>query len=236
VISIQLIKDNLQRAEELIADTLALCGSSGREVRIMAVTKTHPVDVVSMAIDAGIALIGENRVSEGGRKIKTLGKDSAEFHMIGPVHKGEVRQTIRDFQWIDSIGRMKIIHEIARRTAAKGIKQPGILLEVNTSGEESKHGFRPDLHLLEDVLGQMKEMDLMVSGLMTVGPLGGDETDISRAFALLGRLKDDLNGSDCGHNLSELSMGMSDDFQAAVKEGSTLVRLGRYLFGPRQSR
>ncbi len=219
---------------ELVENALNSCGEPDRSVAIMAVTKTHPVEVAAMAIKAGVMLLGENRVSEGGRKIKALGKSAAEFHMIGPIHTGEVRQAVRDFHWIDSVGRLKIVREIARRTVSRGEEQPGILVEVNTSGESSKHGFNPDYHLLCDVLGEIGEIGLHISGLMTVGPLGGSELDTSEAFALLRKLRDRLESS-CGYDLSELSMGMSDDFVLAVKEGATTIRLGRYLFGPRQT-
>ncbi len=219
---------------ELIEGTLDSCGEPGRAVKIMAVTKTHPAEVAAMALQTGVTLIGENRVSEGGRKIKALGKDAAEFHMIGPIHTGEVRQAVRDFHWIDSVGRLKIAGEIARRTVSRGEDQPGILIEVNTSGEASKHGFDPDFHLLCDVLGEIGETGLRVSGLMTVGPLGGTELDTSEAFSLLRNLRDRLRSS-CDCDLPELSMGMSDDFVLAVAEGATTIRLGRYLFGPRQT-
>ncbi|MCK5115623.1 MAG: YggS family pyridoxal phosphate-dependent enzyme [Candidatus Aegiribacteria sp.] len=234
ITSVEIIKGNLKTAIELVGDALNSCGEPDRSVRIMAVTKTHPVEITAMAIEAGVALLGENRVSEGGRKIKTLGKDAAEFHMIGPIHTGEVRQAVRDFHWIDSVGRLKIAREIARRTVSKGEEQPGILIEVNTSGEASKHGFDPDYHLLFDVLGEIGELGLHISGLMTVGPLAGTEQDTSAAFALLRDLRDRLVGS-CGYDLPELSMGMSDDFVLAVAQGATTIRLGRYLFGPRQT-
>lgn len=234
ITSVENIKSNLQAAMEMIEDTLNSCGEPGRTVAIMAVTKTHPAEVAAMAIEAGVKLIGENRVSEGGRKIKALGKNAAEFHMIGPIHTGEVRQAVRDFHWIDSIGRLKIAREIVRRTLSRGKEQPCILIEVNTSGESSKHGFDPDYHLLRDVLGEISESGLRVSGLMTVGPLGGSEQDTSEAFALLRKLSDRLC-RDSGYDLPELSMGMSDDFALAVAEGATTVRLGRYLFGPRQT-
>lgn len=235
ITSVRAIENNLQTAAELIEEALDSCGENGRRVAIMAVTKTHPVEVVKMALESGVKLIGENRVSEGGRKIKALGKAAAEFHMIGPIHTGEVRQAVRDFHWIDSVGRLKIAMEIARKTVSRGKEQPGILVEVNTSGEASKHGFDPDYHLLSDVLGEIGETGLRISGLMTVGPLGGGETDTSEAFAHLRKLRDRLE-SGCGYILPELSMGMSDDFVLAVKEGATTIRLGRYLFGPRQSR
>ncbi|MEN8207876.1 MAG: YggS family pyridoxal phosphate-dependent enzyme [Candidatus Fermentibacteria bacterium] len=234
ITSVESIKSNLHTAAELVENALDSCGESDRAVAIMAVTKTHPVEIAAMALQAGVTLLGENRVSEGGRKIKSLGKDAAEFHMIGPIHTGEVRQAVRDFHWIDSVGRLKIAGEIARRTISKEKKQPGILVEVNTSGSAAKHGFNPDYNLLRDVLGEIGETGLRISGLMTVGPLGGTEQETSAAFALLRRLRDRLE-SDCGYELPELSMGMSDDFVLAVAEGATTIRLGRYLFGPRQT-
>jgi len=234
VTSVETIEGNLQTAVELVEGALNSCGEPDRAVAIMAVTKAHPVEVAAMAIEAGVTLLGENRVSEGGRKVKALGKDAAEFHMIGPIHTGEVRQAVRDFHWIDSVGRLKIAREIARKTVSRGKEQPGILIEVNTSGEAAKHGFNPDYHLLCDILGEIGEIGLRISGLMTVGPLGGTELDTSEAFALLRNLRDRLDSS-CGYDLSELSMGMSDDFVLAVAEGATTIRLGRYLFGPRQT-
>lgn len=232
--SVESIESNLHRAEDMIADALNAVHDSPRVVRIMAVTKTHPVGLVRMSIEAGIRIIGENRVSEGGRKIKTLGKEAAEFHMIGPIHTGEVRQAVRDFHWIDSICRMKIVEEIAKRTTVMNKKQPGVLVEVNTSGEESKHGLAPEYSLLEGMLGQMRELGLAVSGLLTIGPLGGTERETRKAFAALRNLRDDLSRKG-GFELPELSMGMSDDFQLAAMEGSTIVRLGRFLFGRRQN-
>jgi pyridoxal phosphate enzyme (YggS family) len=234
-ITAESIRENLELAWELIGRAAGSSGERPGDVKIMAVTKTHPPEVVRMALQAGVRLIGENRVSEGGRKVRSIGSDAAEFHMIGPVHTGEVRQAVRDFQWIDSIDRMKVAEEIARRTVEKGHPQPGLLLEVNTSGEDSKHGFPPDRYLLSEVLGSLDELGLSVSGLLTVGPLGGSESSTREAFALLRMLRDHLRRS-CGMPLQELSMGMSDDFQLAVMEGATTVRLGRFLFGPRRRR
>ncbi len=234
MLSTDTVRSNLQRARELIHQAGGSTEGTEGAVKIMAVTKTHPPEIVRMAIQAGISIIGENRVSEGGRKIRAVGRDSAEFHMIGPVHTGEVRQAVRDFHWMDSVDRMKIISEIARRTVGRGDPQPGLLLEVNTSGEESKHGFSPDINLLEEIIGKTVELGLDISGLMTVGPLGVGESETRKAFALLRDLRDGLR-SRCTQALDELSMGMSDDFQLAVMEGSTTVRLGRFLFGSRNS-
>lgn len=230
--SVESIRSNLHHANDMIGDALKKSFDPQRDVRIMAVTKTHPVELVRMTIEAGIRIIGENRVSEGGRKINAIGRDAAEYHMIGPIHTGEVRQAVRDFHWIDSVARMKIAEEIVRRTLSRNKAQPGLLVEVNTSGEESKHGFAPDYHRLEDAIGRMKELGLKVSGLLTIGPLRGTSRDTREAFASLRNLRDDLSEKG-GFRLPELSMGMSDDFPLAVMEGATIIRLGRFLFGDR---
>jgi len=232
-ISVESVRGNLELARELMDRAIRSAGGENGTVRVMAVTKTHPAEVVGMAVKAGADMIGENRVSEGGRKVRALGRDLAEFHMIGPLHTGEVRQAVRDFHWIDSLDRVDIASEIARRTVEKGEEQPGLLLEVNTSGEDSKYGYPPDAAELEDVLGDIGGMGLRVSGLLTVGPLGASDREVRSAFALLRKLRDELAGR-CGIPLEELSMGMSDDFQLAAAEGATTVRLGRFLFGPRR--
>ena len=229
------IAQRMQRARREIAEACNDSARSPEGIRIMAVTKTHPVDVVRAAIEAGVRLIGENRVTEGGRKIRRLGERPANcsFHMIGPLHRKEVRQAMRDFDAIDSVDRMKIAAEVARRMETKEVPQPGLLVEVNTSGEESKHGFAPDPSLLEETFGRMADLGLEPDGLMTIGPLGQGLAASREAFALLRRLAEGLRES-LDMELPELSMGMTEDFTEAVKEGATTVRLGRYLFGSRR--
>lgn len=221
------VRDNLAEIEEEIEKACESCGRDQAEVSVMAVTKTHPASYMEAAIESGIKHIGENRVTEGGRKIQRIGRDSAVFHIIGVLHRSEVRQAVRDFHCVDAVDRVKILQEIARRGAT-----PEILLEVNTSGEEAKKGFSPDPALLQDILGRGLELGLSVKGLLTIGPLGADEVSMREAFASLRNLRDFLSDS-LSTELPVLSMGMSDDFALAVIEGSTMVRLGRRLFGPR---
>jgi pyridoxal phosphate enzyme (YggS family) len=223
------VKDNLESVYSEIADAAAECGRDSGEITVMAVTKTHPAEYIAAAVECGIRHIGENRVSEGGRKIKELGKDYAVFHAIGVLHRKEVRQALRDFHWLDAVDKIEIIEEIARRKAS-----PQILLEVNTSGEEAKMGFPPDVVLLESVLGRALELELPVQGFLTVGPLCRDLSGQRKAFEDLRVLRDSLE-TRLSVSLPELSMGMSDDFALAVKEGATTVRLGRRLFGYRKT-
>ncbi len=223
------VKENLEAVYSEIADAAAECGRDPGEITVMAVTKTHPAEYIEAAVECGIRHIGENRVSEGGRKIKQLGKDYAVFHAIGVLHRKEVRQALRDFHWLDAVDKTAIIEEIARRKAS-----PHFLLEVNTSGEESKMGFPPDVVLLESVLGRALELELPVQGFLTVGPLCRDMSGQRKAFESLRVLRDSLE-TRLSISLPELSMGMSDDFALAVKEGATTVRLGRRLFGYRKT-
>ncbi len=224
---IERVRENINSARSQIAEAAMRAGRQPEDTSIMAVTKTHPVEYIAAALECGITHIGENRISEGGRKIKQLGETNAVFHAIGVLHRKEVRQATRDFQWLDAVHKIEIIEEIARRNAS-----PMILLEVNTSGEAAKKGFPPDIDLLENILGRALELQLQVSGFLTVGPLSGDRVKQRRSFAILREIRDSL---ECrlGTSLPELSMGMSDDFAQAVEEGSTMVRLGRRLFGER---
>ena len=223
------VTTNVESALLEIAEAASSAGRKPEDVTIMAVTKTHSADFITTAVACGIRHIGENRVSEGGRKIRQLGREFAVFHAIGVLHRKEVRQAVRDFHCLDAIHKIEIIEEIARRNA-----NPGILLEVNTSGEPAKMGFQPDVDLLETVLGRALEHKLSVRGFLTVGPLCGVPLLQRRAFSDLRDIRDSLE-TRLKISLPELSMGMSDDFSLAVLEGSTMVRLGRRLFGSRES-
>lgn len=223
-----MIGRNLEMISESIAVACLDVGRCPSEVSVMAVTKTHTASVVREAVAAGIRLIGENRVTEGGRKIGELGRDFAEFHLIGPFHVKEARQAVRDFHCIDAVDRMEVAFELARRKAPNPL-----LIEVNTSGEGAKKGFPPQAGLLNETIGRIIEMGLDVDGLLTVGPLSIDESASRRAFALLRELGDGLRRS-LGIPLGTLSMGMSDDYLYAVREGATTVRLGRALLGARR--
>lgn len=224
---IDVVKLNLRTASEEIENAASHCGRNFEEISIMAVTKTHPAEYIQAALSCGIRHIGENRVSEGGRKIREIGRENAVFHAIGVLHRKEVRQAVRDFHWIDAVDRIEIANEIASRDAGTEI-----LFEVNTSGETAKKGFAPDAAVLADASGAAIELGLRLQGFLTVGPLTGDVKKRRAAFELLRKLRDSVSGS-LNHELPVLSMGMSDDFTEAVQEGSTIVRLGRRLFGER---
>jgi pyridoxal phosphate enzyme (YggS family) len=226
-----LICSRLAAARGAIEGALARSGRPG-PVRIVAVTKTLPVEILREAMASGISVFGENRVSEGGRKIAALGRGSAEFHLIGPLHRSEARQAIRDFHYIDSIDRREVLEAVLRRSGDGSF--PWLLLEVNTTPGEAKHGFPCDPALVADVLSSLPETQTALRGFLTVGPLSCGDSASRRSFSALRNLRDEVERL-TGRSLPELSMGMSDDFVAAVEEGATTVRLGRFLFGARKT-
>jgi len=224
---IDVIRLNLQSASEEIDKAAALCGRKPDEISIMAVTKTHPAEYIQAALDCGLRHIGENRITEGGRKIREIGREKAVFHAIGVLHRKEVRQAVRDFHWIDAVDRIEIVREIASRNS-----DTDLLFEVNTSGEPAKKGFIPESAVLQEAVGEALALGLRIHGFLTVGPLSGDVKARRASFKMLRELRDSVALS-LKQELPVLSMGMSDDFAEAVLEGSTIVRLGRRLFGER---
>jgi pyridoxal phosphate enzyme (YggS family) len=224
------ISGRLAAARDAIERALSHSGRPG-PVGILAVTKTLPVEVLREALGAGIRCFGENRVSEGGRKIAALGRTAAEFHLIGPLHRSEARQAVRDFSSIDSIDRPEVLQAVLERMG--DARTPGLLLEINTTPGEAKHGFPPDPSVIERILGSLAETAPVPRGFLTVGPFSGGEPASRASFAALRALRDEVERR-TGRRLPDLSMGMSDDFEVAVEEGATTVRLGRFLFGPRR--
>lgn len=219
-----------ERYETLRARLRAVAEGAGRDpdaFRIVAVTKTFPVQVVEAACTAGLRRFGENRVQEALPKVAAL--PDAEWHLVGHLQSNKVRRAIGAFSMIhsvDSIGLLRRIeaaaHELDRR--------PELLLQVNLTGEASKSGFDVETLGLSELTRAVAEMRAArVSGLMTIGP---HHEDPRPTFARLRQLRDALQNR-LGAPLPELSMGMSADAEAAVAEGATLVRIGTALFGAR---
>ena len=221
------IAENLAAVQDRIA---AACGRAGRDpadVRLVAVSKTFGPDAVSEAIRAGAGLLGENRVQEAAAKIPLC--PSAEWHLIGHLQGNKVRRALGLFTTFHSVDTVKLLEEIAKASDETG-RRPDLLLEVNVAGEASKFGFRPD-----DVAGALNaasSLGLSVTGLMTVPPFRPDVEAVRPCFRALRELRDRLqNETGCG--LPELSMGMSHDFEVAIEEGATFVRVGTAIFGSR---
>lgn len=219
------LSDRLALVREAIARAQA--GAWTHPVRIVAVTKTHGPEAVRAAADAGLGAVGENRVQEALPKQDACADVAVEWHLIGGLQRNKVRHAADRFALIHSVDRPELAQEIDRR--AGGSSQQ-VLVQVNCSAEPQKGGVEPGaLHELLDALRDLP--NVTCRGLMTMAAFGASEVEQRRTFALLRTLRD--TAAHEGHALPELSMGMSDDYPAAVREGATLLRLGTVLFGGR---
>ena len=224
------IEANLSRIREEIALACRNAKRPEAEVKLMAVSKVHPVEALLEAYAAGQKLFGENRVQEFQEKAAALTKaPDLEMHLIGPLQSNKTGKAAELFAAVDTVDSLKIAQRLNVAAAALGKKLP-ILIEVKLSHEESKHGISPD-DLPALVSGIQELTSLALSGLMTVPPWS-EEAELARPyFQQLCRLRDAQQRL-CP-TLTELSMGMSNDFAVAIEEGSTCVRLGTAIFGKR---
>jgi pyridoxal phosphate enzyme (YggS family) len=211
------------------------CERSGRDaddVTVVGVTKTFPVALVEAAIAAGIADIGENRVQEGLEKVEAVGRHAAVWHLVGHLQTNKAKHAVSAFDLFHGLDSVRLADEVQKR-AENADMTMAVLVQVNTSGEESKYGVPPDglRPLLEHTAGLDR---LQVEGLMTIAPFDQREEVVRPAFVGLRRLFEDVPGWGLPRvEMRHLSMGMSNDFEWAVEEGATIVRLGSVLFGPR---
>lgn len=212
-------------------------GRSAGSVQLVAVTKTVPLATIRAAYELGLTTFGENRVQEARVKIAELRLPGARWELIGRLQTNKVGHAVALFDRIQSVDSLRLAEALSARAVAVGRRLP-ILLEVNVTGEASKSGFAP-----EDVIAAARAIAALPAlepqGLMTVAPLADDPEGVRPVFARLRELRArlceaaprDQTAADDGW--PELSMGMSDDFEVAIEEGATLVRLGRALFGAR---
>ena len=222
--------DILNEVRGNIAAACARVGRNPDEVEIVAVTKTHGEDAVREAWDAGLAIVGENKVQEAMWK-KSVSVSGPQWHLIGHLQANKVRHALETFDFIHSVDSAKLadrINLIADETGAA----PHILLEANVSGEKSKSGMRPEevRPTVEHILAECPRVTL--EGLMTMAPFSEDPEKARPYFRRLREMRDALE-RDLGIGLPRLSMGMSGDYRVAVEEGATWVRLGTVLFGER---
>lgn len=227
------LKASLPAVRDRIARALDRAGRGG-DVRIVAVTKGHPPDAAAAAVRAGLRVLGENRVQELASKVAAVGRDAAEWHVIGHLQRNKARQAVELADLIHSVDSARIAEALAAEGARRGRPVRG-LLQVNVSGEETKGGFEREAAV--DALGTLAALEgLEIHGLMTMAPWTAEEGVLRRTFGAARRLLEE-----CGRQLpgslrgTELSMGMSNDFEIAVEEGATMVRLGTVLFGERHT-
>ena len=207
-------------------------GRPAGTVRLVAATKTVPVERIAEGVRAGLSILGENRVQEALPKIDQLGRDGVVWHFIGTLQRRKVKSVVGRFETIHSVDSLALAEEIDRQAKAAGLRQR-VLLEVNLGGELSKGGFAPPA--LADILPALNDLEhLDVRGLMAIPPPTVTAEAARPYFRQLRELAQALTGHGCRNiNMQELSMGMSHDYPVAVEEGATYVRVGTALFGAR---
>lgn len=223
------IEENLERVRANIAAAAQKAGRSADAIRLVAVSKTHPAESVREAYHAGQNLFGESRVQEARAKIPEL-PSNIEWHFIGHLQKNKIRHALPLFEMFHSVDSLALARDINRIADEMG-SRPRVLLEVNVSGEGSKFGFRPETFRaeIENLLALPR---LTIEGLMSIPPLAPEAESSRRFFVQLRELRDALQ-KEFDLPLSELSMGMTNDYPIAVEEGATLVRVGTAIFGER---
>ena len=229
------IASNAARIQEEIAVACRRCGRSDADVALMAVSKMHPAEAIAEAFSAGLRVFGENRVQEWQQKQPLVAQlsgraDALRMHLIGPLQSNKTSRAAELFDGIDSVDSFRIATRL-NQTATELKKKLPILIEVKLSPEETKHGIAPQE--LPELLTQLEALEALVpSGLMTVPPWSEDADRARPYFKELRRLRDSCLSR--FPTLTQLSMGMSNDFAVAIEEGSTCVRIGTAIFGKRQ--
>jgi PLP dependent protein len=229
------ICQNIAAIRECMNAAARRAGRSVDEVRLMAVTKTHPPEKIRAAYDAGLRLFGENRVQEFASKAAVLANlSAAEWHMIGHLQTNKAGKAVELFKAVDSVDSLKLAEKLNAAAQTLG-KKLTVLIEINVGGEAAKSGVAPDSNELDELLRSASRFEALdFRGLMTVPPFTDDPGDSRPYFRRLRELRDAIAARKLpGLRMDELSMGMSHDFEVAIEEGSTCVRVGTAIFGER---
>jgi pyridoxal phosphate enzyme (YggS family) len=235
----QSIREKYLQTLDTIAGAAHSAGRRPESVKLVVVTKTQPLEIVRAAIEAGVTILGENYPEEGVMKIQSLREFSAvEWHMIGHVQSRKAQLVAENFNSLHSLDSLKLANRLDRFCGEAGRTLP-VLLEFNVGGEESKSGWRAGDEtlwsaLLDEISAVIALPNLQARGLMTMPPLGGTAEFSRPFFQKLKRLQEYLSLQFPSANFSELSMGTSGDYETAVQEGATLVRIGTAIVGARQ--
>lgn len=220
---------HIQEVRERIAAAARACGRSAQSVTLLAVSKAQPVEMLAAAAAAGLTQFGESYLSEGLEKIAALQERPLVWHFIGRLQANKTRAVAENFAWVHALDRLKIAERLAAQRPA-GAAPLNVCLQVNLAGEDSKGGIAPaQLPQLAAAVAALPRLKLR--GLMCLPPQESEPQRQRHWFAQLRRLQEGLNAAGAG--LDTLSMGMSEDFEAAIQEGATIVRLGTILFGSR---
>ena len=226
---VTLLEANVDSVMERIAGAAVRAGRNPAEIRLVAATKYVGADALPVLARCGVSIIGENRVQEALAKLGEVGDCGLEWHFIGTLQKNKINKVLPNFALIHSVDSEELAGAISRR--ASGGPVP-VLFEVNLSGEATKHGFNPDT--LRECFGDLAALPgIAPRGLMTLAPYEAEPEDTRPVFRALRELRDELGKKHDLDGFTELSMGMTNDFEVAVEEGATLVRIGSALYrGP----
>ena len=224
-----MIAENLAILRQKIEETCKKAGRNSADIKIIAVSKYFGVDSILEAKKCGLTDFGENRAQELVLKFERL-QNEVIWHFIGTLQKNKVKYVVNSAELIHSVDSVELVEEINKR-AEKIEKVQKILLEIKTSGEETKSGLETEIEILNLVKKCSELKNIKLTGLMTMAPLTDDVNIIRKSFRDLRNLKDKINNN--GYNLTELSMGMTSDFEIAIEEGATMIRIGSAIFGDR---
>lgn len=233
------IKDRFNNVKERMKSAAQSAGRKPDDVRLMVVTKAHSLEIVKAVVAAGARILGENYVEEAIPKINATSDRDIEWHMIGHIQSRKARDVCGFFSCVHSLDRKKIASRLDRFAGQMNLRMP-VLLECNVSGEGSKFGYpawNPEQwpNLVEEVSFILDLANLEVKGLMTMPPWDPNPETSRPHFQTLKRLRDFLSGKFPQVSWIELSMGMSNDFEVAIQEGATIIRVGTSILGPRKN-
>ena len=230
-----LLNDRLERLHLHVREAAERAGRDPDDIRIVAITKGFGVGVARLAAEAGLRSLGENRVQDALPKVQAL--PDLEWHLVGHLQSNKARPAVRAFDWIQAVDSVALLRRI-EGIAHDEDRRPRLLLELNVSGEASKYGFEPAWFAgqvaaggeLVEAVGELRHAS--VQGMMTIGPMGASAEEARAAFSRC-RVHKEILEQRIGQPLPELSMGMSADYEPAIAEGATMIRIGTALFGPR---
>ena len=226
------IAENLEGVRRIIAQAAAKVGRSKNEIELVAIAKTHPVERIRDAAQAGQTLFGESRVQEARAKIPEL-PSNLRWHFVGHLQKNKIRHALPLFELFHGVDALALAQEMNRIATGQG-GHPRVLLEVNVAGEGSKFGFTTEI-LRAEMESLLELQRLSIEGLMCIPPLADEAESSRKYFVQLRELRDSIE-KEFNLKLPHLSMGMTQDFWIAVEEGATLVRVGTAIFGERPKR
>jgi pyridoxal phosphate enzyme (YggS family) len=228
----------LRRADELrqrVAEVVARAGRTASDVEILPITKGHSASCLTSVRAAGFTMIGENRVHEAAAKLEAVDRLGLRWHMVGHLQRNKAAKALEVFDVIESVDSVRLAARLSEEVVKREMSPVTVLAQVNASGESSKSGF--DADALVDAVGHMLEFEgLTVDGLMTMAPFTSDEAVLRCTFGRVRELLASCRTAFSGAVGRTLSMGMSNDFEIAIQEGSTRVRLGTVLLGERPVR